>query len=342
MNPYQAQLYRSFSNVGIAASPVNVSFDYHRILGAQEMGVPVALHLHWLNVVLANAESTPDAIQRVDFFLENLKLFKSRGGQVVWTVHNRLPHDAVFANAELALRRGVAEVSDVIHVMSPSTAEVLLPDLDLPEERTVCVPHPNYLGCYPDYIARAGARHALGIEPDEFVFVLFGAIKPYKGLTELLEAFETLRTSSSRRLRLIVAGKPDASSEATEFVQRCRVNPDVLINPQSVGADHVQIYLRAADLGVAPYRRTLNSGAVALYQTFGLPALVPDDPGLVAGLSPGSYVAFGKESSLLETLLAAAEGGVRAYRVASEIASVRNQNVSEELASILLNRLVVR
>jgi len=37
----------------------------------------------------------------------------------------------------------------------------------------------------------------------------------------------------------------------------------------------MQVYLRAADIAVLPYQRCLNSGVLALTQTFGLPAVLP-------------------------------------------------------------------
>lgn len=302
-NPFQSLLYRDFYRNGIAVAPVTEPMNFPRL--TEIGGLTAAVHLHWLSFVLARAATAQHARAAVQGFEETLDRFRSAGGQVVWTVHNLLPHDAVFPDEEVALRNVVAEAATVVHVMSPSAIDDITGTVTVDPARVVVAPHPSYLGAHPDTVTREEARLALGIEPDEVVYVLFGAIKPYKGLSRLLDSFHIAHRCSDRRLRLLIAGQPDDAEETRRFVDRCLVDPDVLIRPSKVPAEQVQFFLRAADVGLAPYTRVLNSGSAVLYTTFGLPCVVPDEGSVRSALVSGGHVAFDGADDLPDALLEA-------------------------------------
>lgn len=304
-NPFQSLLYSEFYRNGIAVSPVTDPWTFPLLTDLG--GLRVAVHLHWLSFVLAPTTTSADARDAVRGFAETLDAFRSAGGQIVWTVHNVLPHDARFPEEEITLRNIVADSATVVHVMSEATLQAVAHTAAIDSARVVVAPHPSYIGAYPDTVTREEARLALGIEPDELVFVLFGAIKPYKGLGRLIEAFDDARRRSARRMRLLVAGNPDATPVAEQFVERCLVHPFVSIRASKVPAEHVQYFLRAADVGLAPYERVLNSGAAMLYTTFGLPSVVPDEPPLCSSLPSGAHVVFEDTAALPSALLEAAE-----------------------------------
>lgn len=206
-----------------------------------------------------------------------LEQLRSGGGHLVWTVHNVYPHDAVFVDLELEVQQRIADLASTVHVMSKSTVGAMKDTLNLDETKLVHAPHPNYKGAYPDFISREEARSTLGLDPDEVVFLLFGAIKPYKGLTRLLNAVDLLKAMNPEfRFRVLVAGGADSSPETTEFIKRSLVHSNVLIESARVPADRAQYFLRAADIGLVNYSRVLNSGAALLYQTFGLPIVAAD------------------------------------------------------------------
>jgi len=72
--------------------------------------------------------------------------------------------------------------------------------------------------------------------------------------------------------------------------------------------DEMQVYLRAADVAVFPYRRSLNSGALALTQTFGLPAILPAHSGEAATVEESyAEVYDGEDPGSLLAALSAAE-----------------------------------
>lgn len=339
-NPYQSLLYREFYRRGIAVTPVTDPRAFPQLTDVGALRT--AVHLHWLSFVLAGAADPAAARRAVRGFTETLDDFRSAGGQVVWTVHNVLPHDAAFPDEEISLRNAVAEASTVVHVMSDATLDAVAHTATIDPARVVVAPHPSYLGAYPDSVTREEARLALAIEPDELVYVLFGAIKPYKGLDRLLEAFDAARGRADRPMRLLVAGQPDGTPAAQRFVARCAVHPFVSIRASKVPAEHVQYFLRAADIGLAPYERILNSGAAMLYTTFGLPSVVPDEAPIRSSLPEGAHVAFHDTTALPSALLQARElvGEASAAVIRAHAERLAPSVVSDSFAGELRMRLL--
>jgi glycosyltransferase involved in cell wall biosynthesis len=307
MNPYQGLLYQGSWEAGIAAVPIVRPERVPELTQLVSRGFTGVLHLHWLNLVLADAGSPADARKATDAFLRDLDGFRKAGGRLAWTVHNILPHASRHDEQEARLRGGVVERCDVVHVMTPQTPEQVRSWFQIPDEKVLFVEHPSYAGAYEDWISRAQARHELGIMPDEVVYAVVGAIRPYKGLNELLDAWE--RLDDGRPRRLVIAGGPSEEDGVAEALERAAVHPTVLLHARQIPSDEIQLFLRAADVAVLPYTRSLNSGAQLLALTFGLPVIVPAGGGLEEVVDTRFARTFepGDTDDLARALLAADE-----------------------------------
>lgn len=303
VNPFQALLYSRGIHHGVATVPVK------SISGLTELPWPgrVVCHLHWLASVLAGVETPAEADDVVARFVGELDAVRARGHHVVWTAHNVLPHDARHLEHEIALRRAVIAAADAIHVMTDDTVQLFREHVTLPEHKVFHVPHPTYAGAYPDFVSREEARSELSARPDEVVFLLFGSLQPYKGLEELLAAFEELAARRpSRPVRLVVAGNaPDESFGAALRVWAAG-HDDATFEISPIPIEDVQYFYRAADVAVLPYRRALNSGAAMLAVTFGVPVLVAARGGLAGLAATPGFVAYDPdaEDGLVDALAA--------------------------------------
>jgi glycosyltransferase involved in cell wall biosynthesis len=291
MNPYQALTYRQFGDEGFAVSPVLDPESFESLLPLMEQTQGIVLHLHWLNTVLRGAKGEDQAEERMGRYLQRLRRFQAAGGRVLWTVHNLAPHDAVYLNVERALQQSVADLADLVHVMSPDTPDLVADFLRLDPEQVVVSPHPSYLGAYPDVVPRDQARTMLGLSEDEVVYVVFGAIKAYKGIETLVAGFEELVAGSDVPRRLVIAGGPDRDGRTRRLLRGLRMHPHVLLHDVKVPNDQVQYLLRAADLMVLPHQVALNSGAALLGPSFDLP-LVANRVGVLPGTLEGSFTEF--------------------------------------------------
>jgi glycosyltransferase involved in cell wall biosynthesis len=290
MNPFQALLYGAAWGAGVAPLPMANLAELDAVAGLASLGAQVVLHLHWTNTVLAGVPADGVANATAEF-LARLDRFRAAGGRLAWTVHNVLPHDSVRPDDEAALQRAILDRADAVHVLAAGTAAAVAGYFALPLERTFHVPHPSYVGAYETTLSREEARYQLDIDVDDTVYTLVGAIKPYKGLDDLLAAFEALYAEDPRR-RLVVAGAPDHEAVTTAFVRRCERHPGILVRAARLPATEMPVYLRAADAVVLPYRRTLNSGVLLLAYTFGLPVVAPDVPGIAELLGPETSRSF--------------------------------------------------
>lgn len=301
-NPYQALLYSAARDHGLAAVPMHLTHEVAELHALAATGLDTVLHLHWLHVITRDATSDDEARAHATAFLANLDAYAAAGGRVVWTVHNLLPHDAPFEAVDAWLAGEVASRSTAIHVMAANTARLVAPYYNLPEERVFIVPHPSYGRAYPDSISRLDARHELRIDPDELVAALVGAIRPYKGLEDLLDAWAVFEPGSPRRL--LIAGMPGKDPSVAPLLERAALDPNILLDARRLDPDELQLYLRAADVAVLPYRRSLNSGALLLALTFGLPVIVPGGGGLEDSVDPAYARTFevGGPNRLLEAL----------------------------------------
>jgi glycosyltransferase involved in cell wall biosynthesis len=138
------------------------------------------------------------------------------------------------------------------------------------------IPHHHYRGEYEDDTGREQARRRLGLSRDAPVMVFFGRVVEYKNLPALVEATRSLpRTEGERELRLVIAGKPRTERLERELRAASAGDSRIVLELSRVPRDQAQVFLRAADLVVLPYREILNSGSAVLALSFDRPVLMP-------------------------------------------------------------------
>jgi len=166
------------------------------------------------------------------------------------------------------------------------------------------VPHGHYRGAYPDSMTPAEARRDLALPPDARVVLFFGSVRPYKNVTELIAAFHGV---ADERWRLVVAGQPAGVDDAAALRGQAAGDGRIRLDLGFVPAERVQVYLRAADLVVLPYREVLNSGSALLALSFDRPVLVPERGAMaeLAATAGEAWVRTYRDTLDAETLRAA-------------------------------------
>lgn len=336
-NPFQALLTSRVEEQGIVHVGMDRLADLDdplalpALAGLREgTGATVVLHLHWLARVLRDVASEAEGRERVDRFLAAIDAFRSRGGRLVWTVHNILPHDSRSPALDLDLRRAVVERADVVHVLSAGTVEAAAPWYELPPGKVLHLPHPSYRGAYPQVGTDAEARVSYGFDPDDLVFGVVGHLRPYKGLDGLLDAFTAVaarggaagalatphaaaRASSpganqTPRHRLLIAGKPAADPGIQALLDRARSHPDVVVDARPIPPEELARPIQASDVIVLPYRSSLNSGALLLALTFGRPVIAATSPHVSETVGSDAAITFEPDDrGALESALRAAD-----------------------------------
>lgn len=273
-NPYQKLLYRDIRNsADVTAGDIDAA-----LMAVDKLERPEQLtfHLHWLNFLLRDVKTEEEARQKAGGFLEKLKKLVWKGARVVWTIHNHLSHDMPFPDTEIWLSAEIAKVANALHLHSAESVAEVNEVFQLPEDKICILPHGSYIGAYPDFVTQKQARAQLGIAPDDDVILFSGLVRPYKGVEDLIKVVRDL-LKTRPKLRLLVVGEKrfDPLSELSPVLteaERSRIH----FTERFVDDMEMQLYLRAPDFAVYPYKKILTSGSLYLSLSFALPTIIPE------------------------------------------------------------------
>lgn len=123
------------------------------------------------------------------------------------------------------------------------------------------------------------AKQQLGLCEDQRAILFFGRITPYKGLEYLIAAFRQV-ASGRKNYRLIIAGRPDNCEQYWETIRQ-DIDEEVrtgqiLLKASFIPDEEAEVYFKAADVLVLPYRDIFQSGVLFTGYNFGLPVLAAD------------------------------------------------------------------
>jgi glycosyltransferase involved in cell wall biosynthesis len=246
------------------------------------------VHLHWPSFLYSDRGSLFTQFRLFLRFLALLLLIRLRGGILMWTAHNVLPHDrSTLTWLDPAGRHAVIALSRAIFVHGSEAAKVFVERFPRSAAKIRLIPHGNWIGFYPDTTDQATARKALELADEAFAFLFIGLCKPYKNLDGLIAAFRRLEGDFA----LIVAGGFQDASYLARIRGMAAEDPRVRLFPGFIPDEQMHLYLRACDAVVAPYRDILTSGTAMLALSFGRPFIsvrkgfllevVTDDCGLL-------------------------------------------------------------
>jgi beta-1,4-mannosyltransferase len=267
-NPYHAELEKALSLLGVEVlSPISLKSFWHDFkTGAAKVDV---MHLH----ALPRLDWSPTNLGRYALFFFRLRQLQKRGVRLVWTVHDLQNHESEHRWMEDLLSRAFARRFDAIIVHGETAKQIIQSRWGGQTcERLYVIPHGHYIDSYRNEIDAQTARAHLGFDSANLVFLFFGLIRPYKGVEQLVEAFRALAETN---LRLIIAGKPIDEAIQDKIALSSQGDSRIKFLPGHIAADEVQIYMRACDVVVLPYKRILTSGAAVLAMSFGKPCVAP-------------------------------------------------------------------
>jgi glycosyltransferase involved in cell wall biosynthesis len=294
-HPYVQNLYRGLRSRGVRAVPVARPDS---LLDAAGLRGRSLFHLQWTAPVLAGATSADDAVERADAFLRQLDELRSARTPIIWTVHNVLPHDCAHPAAEIQLCQGLADRSDVVHVLNNATLEATAPLYRLPADRVRVIPY--YEDPVTQTVSPSAARARLSLGDDDVVYLAFGRIRPYKQLGRLLDAFAEHRRSHPRS-RLLVAGQLERFSGSARLAARCRREPGVVARFGRVADDDIELLFAASDATVVSYP-ILNSAVAVTSVAHGCPVAAVDSGGLPETVGQDGGLVFGSDENLADVL----------------------------------------
>lgn len=255
-------------HVSLWKKTVRILSYYAKLIGYTATAKPRIFHILWNNKFLHFDRTLLTSY------------YNLLGKKVVLTVHN--VNTEKRDNKDSALNRFTLRVqyrlADHLFVHTEKMKQELISEFGVQTTRISVIPLGiNNFAPQTD-LTPAEAKRLLGIRQDEKAILFFGRITPYKGLEILVEAFQKSLPPADN-YRLMIAGRPEEATEATYWVPiREALREDVQKGRVLLRAEHIpdaetELYFKAADVLVLPYRDIYQSGILFLGYSFGLPTL---------------------------------------------------------------------
>ncbi len=257
------------SDAGAVSKVVRVLQYYARLIGYAATAKPKIFHLLWNN-----------KFQTFDRTLLML-YYKLLGKKTALTVHNvnirrRDGSDTALNRFTL---KAQYELVDHIFVHTEQMTGELGAEFGVSPNKVTVIPFGINKTVRNSSMTKDEARKRLGVAADERAILFFGNITPYKGLEYLVSAFQTVAKGQDG-YRLLIAGRPKSLEGYWQGIQDL-IRGDVesgkvLLRSDYIPDDETEVFFKAADVLVLPYRHIYQSGVLFLGYSFGLPVLAAD------------------------------------------------------------------
>jgi glycosyltransferase involved in cell wall biosynthesis len=140
-------------------------------------------------------------------------------------------------------------------------------------------PHDHHASSQPSDGSALLARRAA--HPDALNLLFFGLIRPYKGLEDLVQAFELLDDQEVQRYWLTIVGETwEGWDLPIRLIERSRHRARITLVNRFVDDNEVIAHFAAADAVVLPYHRSSASSPAHVAMSNGLPLVITAVGGL--------------------------------------------------------------
>jgi glycosyltransferase involved in cell wall biosynthesis len=235
-------------------------------------------------------------------------LLRAAGVKLVYTAHNTFDRFKFSLNGTL-----------IFPALSDQTIVHTLADRDRVPGSPVVIPHGHY-GSLADGAGPTDpglARTQLGIPGEVPVVLMFGYVRPDKGLTDLARAVAQVPP-----WHLLIAGQDDGGLEAAAGALAApELSGRVTIREGFHDIDLAGAFFAAADLVALPYAQASQSGVLLLAYGFARPVVVYPVGGLIEAVqqdSTGWVAERATPEALAAVLREAGEAGREQLRARGE------------------------
>lgn len=257
------------ADAGFARKVARVLRYYARLITYAATAKPKIFHILWNNKF--------EAFDRTLLML----YYRLLGRRIVLTVHNvnagkRDSKDSYINRLTLRFQYRLA---NHLFVHTEKMKNELLCEFGVKPTCVTVIPFGINNSIPETRLTPAEAKEQLGIHENEKVILFFGNITPYKGLEYLMGAFDRV-VARRDGYRLIIAGRPgNCGSYWTAVREATRQHLEsgrVLLREEYIPDSDIEVYFKAADVLVLPYRHIYESGVLFLGYSWGLPVLAAD------------------------------------------------------------------
>lgn len=257
--------------------PLLPFFIVKRLFGEKSI-----VHFHWLQFL--NFRGFLILLWKMSLIL----LYKSLGGHIVWTIHNKHLHSKRFLHLNIFFRKLMAKIATKLHVHCNEAVHIMAPLLEVNKEKFFIIEHPMY---QVTLIEQKQAREYLvkkissNIDISKPLFLMYGNIGGYKGIVEVIQLF-TENTG-----QLIIAGECKKGERnylrciETEVTNKKNIH---LIS-KFLSQEEEMYLFNASDCIIFNFKDILSSGSVMLALSYKKEIVIPNISCLKELSGPGVY-----------------------------------------------------
>lgn len=251
---------------------VEILRDEYTVTGLLAEPADLLQMLHTKAVFLNWIENLDQLDTKMKF---QLILYKLLGARIVWVFHNKCPRGSSSKGRDININHlyWLARHSSIIMLHSKSS-ERYLPDVARNRKKAVYVPHILY-GRKSEGADLDMVRELYGISREDFVFTIFGNIRPYKNIEGGIAAFRNLNLQNAK---LLIAGNPADSIYAGKIRKLCHENDNILLDLRYISDGMLDHIIDLSDVVVMPYHggSSMNSGVMIQSFSRGKTVITPD------------------------------------------------------------------
>ena len=275
-NPYKTLLIKNLSCKNIQVKELNNNLLFFPKILSDRQNIQI-IHFQTIHFFLVSQNLFYRWVKLSLFSLQIICL-RLLGIKFFWTVHEWKDKISQKRKKNITILQAkiIGKLLHGIITHCDSTKKLIIQELFINNpEKVFVIPHGNYIAWYENKITKIQARKNLNLEPDKFVFLIFGGIHRGKGILEGISAFKQLPQDN---VRLIIAGKNGSILLKREIQQEIKDYPNIqLIAPdEGVPDGEVQTYLNACDCLLLPYKVFTTSGVAILGMSFGKVCIAPN------------------------------------------------------------------
>ncbi len=205
--------------------------------------------------------------------------FRLRGKPVVFSVHNVMAHEKT--SLFYRMSQALFSFGDHFIVHSKTNHRQLSEHYHIPSGKISVIPHGILNLHIREGNGREALRRELGIGLQDKVILLFGAIRPYKGIATAIRAVAEI-IPSVPQARLLIAGRLwEDWTPYAQLIASLGIEKYVFTHLEYIPSGNVHRFFKTADLCLFPYHHfDSQSGAGAAALAFRKPMIVSDVGGL--------------------------------------------------------------
>ncbi|MEI7586789.1 glycosyltransferase family 4 protein [Runella sp.] len=297
-NPFQYELVRYLRQQGMVVN-VGKKYPLGSTFRALHQHQPDVIYYDWVHSFILGKSLFWSWIKSLIFVFEITYTRFFYRAKMVHTLHNLQNHARLWLGLEKVIYGFFLRNCSQIRVYSEETKKAAIERFGLKPERIKVIQDLPYHFYYENKIGRKESRKRLNLNENDFVYLFFGELKPYKGIDNLLKAYAEIAQPNDR---LIIAGKSYDAAYFASIKQQADTIPSVTIFHRFIEDEEVQVFFNSADVIVLPFVRIDHSGSVDLAMSFGKPVITLKTEAMMTLLGHQSELLFNTPKQLKHRL----------------------------------------